>query len=73
MKTGKAAKLLSHVAVLAVVAVVSGCASTPIDPDEIEKADEIQSGPGLLTGEKGAFVINVKRPDLTKEQTVKLK
>ena len=36
---------------------LAGCVKghMPIDPDNIDRPDKIQSGPGLLTGEEGGF------------------
>lgn len=63
MQANKPERLLSRLGILAVAALLSGCgASTPIDPDEVSRPDEIQSGPGLITGGEGAYSVDIKRP-----------
>lgn len=63
MQANKPGRLLSRLGVLAVAALLSGCgSSTPIDPDEVSRPDEIQAGPGLVTGGSGAYTVDIKRP-----------
>lgn len=54
---------LSRVACLAAIVVLSGCAnSTPIDPEEVSRPDQLKAGPGLITGSDGEFSVEIKRP-----------
>lgn len=63
MHANKPERLLSRVGFLAVAALLSGCgASTPIDPDNVSRPDEIQAGPGLISGSEGAYSVDIKRP-----------
>jgi ABC-type uncharacterized transport system auxiliary subunit len=63
MQANKPERLLSRLGVLAVAALLSGCGSqAPIDPDQVSRPDEIQAGPGLITGSEGAYSVDIKRP-----------
>lgn len=63
MQAKKSGSLLSRCAFLALAALLSGCgASTPIDPDEVSRPDEIKAGPGLISGSEGGYSIEIKRP-----------
>lgn len=44
------------IAGLAYILVMGGCA-TPPEPFDYQSDNEIKPGPGLITGEQGAFVI----------------
>lgn len=56
-------KFLSRAACLAVIVIISGCAnSTPIDPENVSRPDQIKAGPGLITGSKGELSVDIKRP-----------
>ena len=51
-----------HLSIVAALALLASCAMQPFDPPS---PDELKPGPGLFTGETGAFVIN--RAGETKE------
>jgi hypothetical protein len=56
-------RFLSRAAGLAVIVILSGCAnSTPIDPENVSRPDQIKAGPGLITGSEGEFSVEIKRP-----------
>ncbi len=50
--------LLRLIGITAVLALAACGTGEPIDPDLISKPDEIHPGPGVFSGEDGAFVLN---------------
>jgi hypothetical protein len=49
-------KTALHIGLVAVILTVSACATSP-EPFDYQPDNELKPGPGLLSGEEGAFTI----------------
>jgi len=45
--------------VFVLAAMLAGCSGDPVDPASISRPDEVQAGPGLLTGPSGAYELRL--------------
>jgi len=44
---------------MTVAFLLAACSGDPIDPASISRPDEVQAGPGLLTGEAGEYALQL--------------